>query len=744
MQSHPVPQNIMQVEFQLVGFLTLRQFGYLAAAGILAWLVIITPLLFFIKAIIAAILVILGLALAFLPINDMRFEKWLIAFFKAVYSPTRRVWLKEAKTVDFLTNKLDAIIARPLAAPTTRVSNRARLDLFLSTRQAQSKNSLDNLEDRRLSSLDFGAEAPAELIAIPDLAPSSLPQPTTRPEEARIVEEEPAVVNKIASKVIFTPVATIKLPDKNIFVKPVGSKRSHFLNPKTALEGTIHLPIRGERLFQVSQDLTQRLNKYVQPLTDKKIASEVLPAENTQPIPIHQFTAPNQAPTVNVFLNSQPNQASNQGSSTVTTGNVTNVSIPTNPPSQANQSSSQPPSSTVHTYVAPSANQEYPTTTNQGYSQPPSESASTPPPSTQGFTALTTNQPTTNPPFNQITTPVPSGNVTMSTPPSGNIPTTPEIQTNQNYTTPATSQVSTSTPTQAGQSYSQPVSRPASATAPSTPPANQKYTQPSGDIPLPTSTPSVSQDLPDLPRVVSDSPPLTAYEEPTFPTAKPESSQKEMAENIERLNSEESRLQGELEKYQNQEKLLQEQLRLNREKPVSNEQTEKLKEVEEQLKTMQQEKEHALSRAEKLESLIGQLRTSSPRPAQNREVIIPSLGQVAKAPSIQVISPRRAEGKMAPPTTTVPNVINGVVKDAHGLLLPETIIVVKDKNEEPVRALKTNKVGQFAISTALPNGTYIMEIEKEGYEFDYIEIQLEGEILPPIEIRSRNGVGGAI
>lgn len=185
--------------------------------------------------------------------------------------------------------------------------------------------------------------------------------------------------------------------------------------------------------------------------------------------------------------------------------------------------------------------------------------------------------------------------------------------------------------------------------------------------------------------------------------------------------------------------MLESQLTASRVEKNNDRDSAKLKELEEQILKMQHEKEEAEQRAHKLESLITQISTTQPKPNLEREIVTPQAAEAPKPPEVHVVAPRRAEGKMAPPMTTVPNVINGVVKDANGLLLSETIIVVKDKNDEPVRALKTNKVGQFAISTALPNGTYLMEVEKEGYEFDYIEIKLTGEILAPIEIRSRNG-----
>ncbi len=102
-----------------------------------------------------------------------------------------------------------------------------------------------------------------------------------------------------------------------------------------------------------------------------------------------------------------------------------------------------------------------------------------------------------------------------------------------------------------------------------------------------------------------------------------------------------------------------------------------------------------------------------------------------------VIKAQPAYGKMLPNTPTIANVINGIVKDNRGLLLDTTVIIVKDNNGDPVRAFKTNKIGQFALSTPVPNGVYTLELEKQGYDFDIIEVEVNGGILPPIEIKAR-------
>lgn len=103
---------------------------------------------------------------------------------------------------------------------------------------------------------------------------------------------------------------------------------------------------------------------------------------------------------------------------------------------------------------------------------------------------------------------------------------------------------------------------------------------------------------------------------------------------------------------------------------------------------------------------------------------------------VKLVKRKITKGSM-PPLTNTPNVINGVAKDSKGIILPDAIIVVKDAEDNSVRALKTNKLGQFAISTPLPNGIYTVELEKEGYKFDIIQIEVMGEVLPPLEIRSQ-------
>ena len=63
--------------------------------------------------------------------------------------------------------------------------------------------------------------------------------------------------------------------------------------------------------------------------------------------------------------------------------------------------------------------------------------------------------------------------------------------------------------------------------------------------------------------------------------------------------------------------------------------------------------------------------------------------------------------------------------------------VIYDKEGLPVRALKTNKLGQFTGSTPLPNGVYTLELEKDNFTFDVLQIELTGQVLPPLLITAK-------
>lgn len=91
-----------------------------------------------------------------------------------------------------------------------------------------------------------------------------------------------------------------------------------------------------------------------------------------------------------------------------------------------------------------------------------------------------------------------------------------------------------------------------------------------------------------------------------------------------------------------------------------------------------------------------------------------------------------------PTKPSEPNKLVGMVLSSNNDLLDDTIIEVKNNRDQIIRAVKSNSLGQFSISSPLANGVIFLEAKKPGYQFDSVKIDLAGEIVPPLEIRGHS------
>jgi hypothetical protein len=69
-------------------------------------------------------------------------------------------------------------------------------------------------------------------------------------------------------------------------------------------------------------------------------------------------------------------------------------------------------------------------------------------------------------------------------------------------------------------------------------------------------------------------------------------------------------------------------------------------------------------------------------------------------------------------------------------LIPGAIIEIQTPQGVVSRAVKSNALGQFFITTPLENGEYIVSVEKDGHTFKPMTITLTGKIVEPLEVRS--------
>jgi len=114
-------------------------------------------------------------------------------------------------------------------------------------------------------------------------------------------------------------------------------------------------------------------------------------------------------------------------------------------------------------------------------------------------------------------------------------------------------------------------------------------------------------------------------------------------------------------------------------------------------------------------------------------IVAPTLGRNATITGKKVEFVREAAPPIPP---SKENVIVGQVIDTKGSIVEGAILEIKDSEDRPVRALRTNKLGHFMTVTPLSNGDYKIIIEKEGYVFEPEVFKAEGKIIPPISIKA--------
>ena len=177
---------------------------------------------------------------------------------------------------------------------------------------------------------------------------------------------------------------------------------------------------------------------------------------------------------------------------------------------------------------------------------------------------------------------------------------------------------------------------------------------------------------------------------------------------------------------------------------------EKVVTLENQIKKIHEQKEaleHEITKLHQQLSTQKQVQNPAPQPPPAQQPATPAAPTPAVAPATpppasHVRSIPEAQGKNVGllHVSDTPNVVVGIVKDARGNVLSNILVEIKGADGNPVRAFKTNVLGQFASATPLANGTYTIELEdpKKQHSFDVIQISPNGQIMLPIEIISHD------
>lgn len=202
MQQHPVPQNIINFQFKLVGDMTLKQFGYLAGGIILGILASKLPYPSFFNYTLAGLFAFSGFALAFLPIEDRPLDIWVKNFVISIFSATQFVYKKTGGNLDFLNIDL------------TRDAQNAAVIIEKNLKQDRYRDYLGTLTSATKSTLDAPINQYLKTLKLDDTTAPMLQTQnisTTRQANVRPTNTfEEVKIRPLAQ----TPISTVKKEDQ--------------------------------------------------------------------------------------------------------------------------------------------------------------------------------------------------------------------------------------------------------------------------------------------------------------------------------------------------------------------------------------------------------------------------------------------------------------------------------------------------------------------------------------------------
>ncbi len=331
-RQHAVPQNIMDVEFKIIGDLTMRQFIYLMVFGAMAYgtFVGINNLL---KWPLVILIVLMGIGFAFIPLQERGLDEWFINFFKSMYAPTQRIWKKEAEIPAALSMENLAVVKQELIT-LTPTSSRRKLEDFLEHQELEAPaDPLDISEYEYVEKLrsvfqststtttttTLVEEPLVEVQEIPVAAPPVIAPPPivptpTNPEENKNKEEQkPMEITPKAQetpqqpkplepkkepqrKKLMTALMPSRKEDKQSYKTRAITPDRHSGRKFTNLlpqQGEIILPIRGERILKTAdeekiqgdiEDKAEQLRKLLNQIkTDEQYSDKIETPPAMQP-----------------------------------------------------------------------------------------------------------------------------------------------------------------------------------------------------------------------------------------------------------------------------------------------------------------------------------------------------------------------------------------------------------------------------------------------------------------------------
>lgn len=140
MEQHPVPRQITTFEFKLVGFMTIKQFGFVLLAGVFGYGMFLIVPIFIFNYIVGITIFCIGLAFAFIPVNDRSLDVFIKNLWSRLNSPTQYIFKKNNPPVSLIN---DLYFETNPHITLAHIDSREKLENYLSTKKSTPKEDLE-------------------------------------------------------------------------------------------------------------------------------------------------------------------------------------------------------------------------------------------------------------------------------------------------------------------------------------------------------------------------------------------------------------------------------------------------------------------------------------------------------------------------------------------------------------------------------------------------------------------------
>jgi hypothetical protein len=239
MEQHPIPRQITSFEFKLIGFMTLKQFLYLVIFAPMGYIVYFIFPIPFLNVLVGIATAAVGVALAFVPINDRPLDIWIKNAWKRLNSPTQYTYHKHNAPISLFNNLY--FVSDPHVS-LAHIESQQMLKAYLEKTQQTIKPNVQKKQlQQAFQAVQSGAGIPTTLVqgvqggaqaqvqAIADMSkPISAPAPQVQPIPAVAQPAQPVMPQNQDHKPYF--VGSIKngkripLPGILIYVKDQSDK----------------------------------------------------------------------------------------------------------------------------------------------------------------------------------------------------------------------------------------------------------------------------------------------------------------------------------------------------------------------------------------------------------------------------------------------------------------------------------------------------------------------------------------